>query len=323
MATFVRGAAALELARIDEGRRDIERALALARAAGDDGLAGTALVFLGFEAEMRNDLATARRWMTEGLEVARHGGDRRRIGHALVRLGFVAIAAGDGAQAVRHYEEVLALARAISDRSFHVNGLYLLGRAAAFVEDFARARQLLNEVAAPCDGAAAPEILWAQIELARICWAEDDIDGFDAALQKALAITRRGGLDEGHATVLVGLGHVARERGDATLARQRAAAAAAIFARTHAEGLCFCAELWALLALDAGEQVQAARWLGAREALREQRFALDHYPFMVRRRAAIVAVLKAGLGDAAFAAAWGAGRAMDEDELLASIPAPP
>jgi len=318
MALFIRGAAALELVRGEAGRRDLTHALALARATGDDGLAGTALVFMGFEAEMRNDLETARRLMTEGLQAARRGGDRRRVGHALVRLAFVAIAADDGAQALHYCEEVLALAGAIGDRSFRANGLYLLGRAAAFTGDFPRARQLLNEVVATCDGAAASEIAWAQLELARIAWAEGEPDAFEAALEHALSLAGQAGLDEVRATALVLLGHVARERGDAPLAWRRAADAQAIFRRTRPEGLCLCAELWAQLAADAGDDARAARWLGAREALRERRFALDHYPFMRLRRAALAARLRERLGDAVLEAAWAAGRAMDETELADS-----
>ena len=315
MALFIRGAAALELMRGEDGRRDLARALALARGAGDDGLAGTALVFLGFEAEMRNDLETARRLMTEGLQSAQRGGDRRRIGHALVRLAFVAIAADDGAQAVRHGEEVLELARAIGDRSFRANGLYLLGRAAAFTGDFPRARQLLNEVVAPCDGAAASEIAWAQLELAKIAWAGDELDAFENALEHALSLAGQAGLDEVKATATVLLGHVARERGDAPLAWRRAADALQIFRRTRPEGLCMCLELQARLAADAGDDAQAARWLGARESLRERRFALDHYPFMRQRRAALSGHLRERLGDTAFEAAWAAGRASGEGEI--------
>ena len=315
MALFIRGAAALELMRGEAGLRDLTRALELSRATGDDGLAGTALVFMGFEAEMRNDLETARRLMTEGLQFAQRGGDRRRIGHALVRLAFVAIAADDGARALRHCEEVLELARAIGDRSFRANGLYLLGRAAAFTGDFPRARQLLNEVIAPCDGAAASEIAWAQLELARIAWADGDLDVFEAALEHALSLAEQAGLDEVRATAMVLLGHVARERGDAPLARQRTAEALAIFRRTRPAGLCFCVELWAWLAVDAGDDATATRWLGARESLRERHFALDHYPFMRRRRAALSGRLRERLGDPAFEAAWEAGRALGEGQL--------
>ncbi len=320
MALFIRGAAALELMRGEEGRRDLAHALELARATGDEGLAGTALVFLGFDAEMRNDLVTARRFMTEGLQAAHRGGDRRRIGHALVRLAFVAIAADDGVQALRHCEEVLALAHDIGDRSFRANGLYLLGRAAAFTGDFPRARQLLNEVVAPCDGAAASEIAWAQLELAKIAWAADELDGFEAALQHALSLAQQAGIDEVCATALVFLGHVASDRGDAPLAWRRAAAALAIFRRTRPEGLCFCAELWARLAADSGDDARAVYWLGARESLRERRFALDHYPFMRTRRAALTARLRERMGDAVFEAAWVAGRAWGEAELADSVP---
>jgi diguanylate cyclase (GGDEF)-like protein len=319
MAFIIRGAAALELTRSEDGRRDLVRALVVARAIGDAGLAGTALVFMGFEAEMRNDLATAHRLMTEGLQAARQGGDRRRIGHALVRLAFVAIAADDGAQALRRCEEVLALAQDIGDRSFRANGLYLLGRAAAFTGDFARARQLLNEVVAPCDGAAASEIAWAQLELAKIAWAEGELVGRASALEQALALARQAGIADVGATALVFLGQVAREGADAPLAWRRLAEALDIFRRTRPEGLCLCAELGAQLAADAGDAARAACWLGARASLRERRFALDHYPFMRRQRAALGARLRERLGDAAFEAAWAAGRAWTETALADSL----
>ena len=323
MALFVRGASALELSRTQEGWHSLQRALVLFRATGDDGLAGTTLVFLGFEAEMRNDVAAARHWMEQGLDATRRCGDRRRICHALVRLGFVAIAAGDAQQAVLRFEEALALGRTIGDKAYVINGTYLLGRAALFIGDFQRARQLLNEVVTPREGAVASEISWAQLELAKVCWAEGDGDGFEAALEQALALTQQGGLDEAQATALLFLGHAARERGDRALALRRTAQALEVFLRCRREGLCLCVELWALLALDAGDLTQAARWLGAREALRERLFTLDHYPFMLQRRAQIVERLHLALGAEACAAAWQAGRGLSEEALLAGAPVAP
>lgn len=310
LAAFVQGAAALELARSQEGCALLHHALRLSQAAGDDGLAGTALVFLGFEAEMRNDVAAARHWMQQGLAAARRCGDRRRICHALVRLGFVAIASSDAGQAVRCFEEALALGRAIGDLAYVVNGLYLLGRAALFVGDFDRARQLLNEVTTPREGAIASEISWGQVELARVCWAEGDFDGMAAALDQALALTAQGGLDEAQATALVLAGHVARVRGRPAEARALAAQALTVFQRSRREGLCLCVELWALLALDAGQPEAAARWLGAREALRERLFALDHYPFLLQRRSEVVAQLRQALGADGLAQTWQDGRAL-------------
>lgn len=320
LALFVRGAAALELSRTEEGWGSLQAALAASRALGDEGLAASTLVFLGFEAEQRNDVATARHWMAQGLAAARRAGDRRRISHALVRLGFVAMAAGDGAQAMQHFEEALALGRSIGDKAHILNGLYLLGRAALFQGDLGRARQLLHEVTRPQDGAVPSEIAWGQLELARVCWAEGDDAGREAALQQVLALTQQGGLDELRATALVLQAHAAREAGDAARATALAADGLAIFLRCRREGLCLCAELWALLALDAGQPAQAARWLGAREALRERLFTMDHYPFLLQRRAAVVEQLHQRLGLDAFATAWRAGRALSEAELVAQAP---
>jgi len=320
LALFVQGAAALELNRSDEGCASLQAALAACRALGDEGLAATTLVFLGFEAEQRNDLATARQWMNQGLAAAQRAGDRRRISHALVRLGFVAIAAGEAEQATQHFEQALALGRSIGDKAHILNGLYLLGRAALFQGDLPRARQLLNEVTTPREGAVPSEIAWGQLELARVCWAEGERAGMEAALHQVLALTRQGGLDELRATALLLQAHAAREAGAPKVATDLAAQALALFLRCRREGLCLCVELWALLALDAGDALQAARWLGAREALRERLFTMDHYPFLLQRRAAVVEALRLRLGPAALTAAWQAGRALSEDALLAQAP---
>ncbi|MFN7726583.1 MAG: diguanylate cyclase domain-containing protein [Rubrivivax sp.] len=319
-ALFVLGASALELNRCQQACHHLHNALALFQADGNDSWAGTTLVFLGFEAEMRNDVASARHWMLQGLAATRRGGDRRRICHALVRLGFVAIAAGDAAQAVQHFEEALALGRDIGDKAYIANGHFLLGRAALFFGDFQRARQLLRVVTDSRDDPVASDLSWALLELAKVCWAEDDLPGFEAALTQVVQVTQQGGLDEARATALLLQGHAARARGQADQAISLAEQALAIYQRSRREGLCLCAELWGLLALDTGDTAQAARWLGAREALRERLFALDHYPFMLQRRAAVVAQLLQRLGAQAFSEAWQAGREWPEHTLLAQVP---
>ncbi len=322
MAFIIRGAAALELTRSEDGRRDLVRALELARAIGDAGLAGTALVFMGFEAEMRNDLSTAHRLMTEGLQAARQGGDRRRIGHALVRLAFVAIAADDGAQALRRCEEVLALAQDIGDRSFRANGLYLLGRAAAFTGDFARARQLLNEVVAPCDGAAASEIAWAQLELAKIAWAEGELVGRASALEQPW---RSPGRRASPTWAPPRWCSSARWRAKAPTRRSPGDALPRRWPSSAAPGpkACVCAPNWARNSRPR-PATRRAPPAGSAPALRcaslrERRFALDHYPFMRSQRAALGARLRERLGDAAFEAAWAAGRAWTETALADSL----
>ena len=75
---------------------------------------------------------------------------------------------------------------------------------------------------------------------------------------------------------------------------------------------------------DAPEQVRlpaqperAVRLFAARAKLRETVFAEDYYPFMVREREQQIAEARTRLGEKAFNAAWAAGHAMSEEEMLA------
>jgi diguanylate cyclase (GGDEF)-like protein len=317
LALFVQGAAALEFSRPAQGRDALVRALALFQQAGAEGLAGTTQVFLGFEAELRNDVALARHWMLQGLQATRRAGDTRRICHALVRLGFVAIAAGDAAEAVARFEEALALGQAIGDTAYIANGHFLLGRAALFTDDPERAEQLLRRVTVPREGAVAAEIAWAQLELAKVHWAQERSGAMAAAADQALTIGRQAGLHEVQATALVLSAQVALGQGDRPRALALLEEAHGLFRVGRREGLCLCLDLAARVQADQGDARRAALLLAAREALREHQFALDHYPFMLRLRQALVDRLHQALGQAAFTAAWQEGRTLDADAAWA------
>ena len=81
-----------------------------------------------------------------------------------------------------------------------------------------------------------------------------------------------------------------------------------------------CLEGVASLAAMTGQIEQAARWLGAAEALREQT-GRAHDPPLRPAYDQLVAKVRAGLGDAPFAVAWAAGRALPEAVAIAEAEA--
>ena len=67
------------------------------------------------------------------------------------------------------------------------------------------------------------------------------------------------------------------------------------------------------LALEQGERERAARLLGAFTALREATGSATRRSILVRDDVAVVESLRSTLGEAAFEAAWAAGRGMGAD----------
>jgi non-specific serine/threonine protein kinase len=136
-------------------------------------------------------------------------------------------------------------------------------------------------------------------------------------LEGSLALFRRCGDRRRVARALTMLGRLARAAGD----RQRAAALCTEGLATFRElafkpGIGDCLEALADLGLDAGQAAHAARLLAATESLRAVASTSGHSaPPATRQRR--VAAARAGLDDAAFAAAWAQGGAMDVDAAAA------
>ncbi|MDX2221033.1 MAG: diguanylate cyclase [Burkholderiales bacterium] len=316
MALFVKGASDLEFSRPDMALPALNEALHLFRQTGQHGFAGTTLIFLGFEAEQRNDLVAAREHMTQGLAEARRSGDARRIAHGLVRLGFVATAAGDARRAGDLYEEALRFAQRIGDKAYISNCIFLLGRTALFLDDTARAAALLESPVLVGEGAAAAERAWAHIERAKVAWADGDTNRCVAEAQRALDIGRASASEEQMASALVLLAQAARTAPAAGDARGLLAEAVRRFGISRKEGYCLCLDVAAMMAVQDGRMTRGARLLAARERLRAARFALDHYPFMRRQRTACEATARAALGAERFDAAWHEGLALTEEEAM-------
>ncbi len=215
--------------------------------------------------------------LDESLAVAREVGDPRIVARAVHGLGHLAIAQGEPDRAERQVTEALGRWRALAEPSWAGEALYLLGYVAAL---------------------------------------RGDQDRAEAWFAEALSGARALGSDVAIAGALEALGTCARERGD-----QRRAAA--LFAEsltllgygTDPLKVATCLKSLAAVAAVAGGAEQAARLFGAAEALRE-RLGVAAEPAERPRLERAIAPARNRLPEAAFAAAWAAGRVLPLKEAV-------
>lgn len=137
----------------------------------------------------------------------------------------------------------------------------------------------------------------------------------DEAMQRARAV----GVDH-----LVGLGlnergMTAVALGDLDLARSRFAESARLHQHIQSrEGLSYCLDGLARVALAEEKPEQAARAIGSAEAIREK-VGVSLWPIMKSLREPQVSAVRAALGDAAFDAARAAGAETDPGELIEEL----
>jgi len=264
-----------------EGRTWFERALADTADASSEASA-RALVSFGRLLRLQGEAARAERALNQGLAIARAWDDDLTMAMALAALGSLANQHGDHGPAQRFLEEALIWAEAIEDP----------GIAAAM------AAMVLAHLGLTAHGRA-------------------DLNGARERHEQALRISREHGYTLGVIRSLRDLGDVARDQGDY--------AQSVAFYR---EGLSLFGEQGDLrVVADAltGTAVAAAAWrhpeqaarlLGAEEALRE-RFGggveVTDRPAYDRT----ATVIRAALGEEAFHAAWSAGRGLSLADAIA------
>jgi Tfp pilus assembly protein PilF len=253
-------------------------ALPLTRQVGAQGWFSATLGDLGMMAFHEGDYATARSQITESLALYRTLHTHHLVALALCCLGAVARAQGDIALARTCYEEKLAFWRDIGNRT---------GIAATLAEMGALALQEGDHVQA------------------------------HALFDQALALRRELGDNAGVAASRAHLGDLASAQGE----HERAAT----FYRDALDLLhpaddrvvaASCLEGLAAIASAAGHPERAARLYGAGATLRRGTFVLNVWDERVARERQVEAV-RAALGEAAFAAAWGAGQAMTPEQAIA------
>ncbi len=248
---------------------------------------------------------------------------------ALNVTGNLARVEGDYEEAVARYRESMALRRAVGDVRGIAVALNNLGVAAKDQGDYAAARAHLEEsLSLKRDLGDRRSIAVTLNNLGLTANGQRDHPAARGFLEEALEHFRELGDKWGIALALNNLGTTAALAGDteqaAALHRSSLALRRGLKDKWGvAEGL----EGLAKISASGGEPGRAAELFGAAEALRDQ----FGFPLPPDERAdydRVVALIRSELGDAAFTAAWAAGRALTPDQaldaaLLPDTPTPP
>lgn len=274
-----------EVARVDEGRRWTEAALAAAHAAPERERM-RALNAAGRMAGWDRDFEQARLRFEASLAVARKLNDRAATATALTGLGFVAQHVGEFALADVLHVESLTIFRELEDLPGIIRAAGNVGWNTLGLGDYSRGRTLLEE-------------------------------SLDLARQQNDSVFIAGNL--------IALGFLALEHDDATLANQFFTEALREYCDVLVAPLVAgCLQGLGRAARMLGQLDRAAQILGAGQALRE-RIGSPVEAFLYSQLERDTTTLRATLGADAFATNWDAGYAMPLSDAvaLALQPLPP
>lgn len=302
-----------------------ERSRDLLERAGDVLGVGLVLGNLGLATSHLGDMKAARSFHERSLAIALEHGDRRAAANALGNLGHLAIDLNDFDAAASYVERQIALERELGNAWGLAAGLAMMGRVAKSQGDYDSSRRLITESIALYeqlgdDGGAAD----VRMDLASVEKLFREYGRAQTLYEASLAAHRRANNRAGIATALFNLGSLWLERDDQRdLAASNAllADSLVLFAKLG-DRLRTCASLIAIgQTAAAGNHLErATRLLGAAERIREEAGfdvrGVTDYEFYISE-------VRDALGDAAFEAAWAAGKAMTLEEAIAYAVAEP
>jgi predicted ATPase/transcriptional regulator with XRE-family HTH domain len=261
-----------------EGFALLDESLSLYRTLGDQRGIVRGLVGLGISWYFSGDEAAARAPLEEGLALSRAIGYKLGIADALAMLGEVELAQGDYVRAKTLLEESLLLYRELGN-SYQISSvLNYLGDAAQLQGDYQRATTLFAEA---------------------------------LALRQELRDRR------GSAAMIWKLGDVALKQDNIAQAVALQTESLEIFRDiVWQQGIGWTLQSFSAIACALRRPGQAARLLGAEEALREA-LGYQVWPTMRADHERTSAAAHAALGEEAFAAAWAAGHALPLEQAIA------
>jgi predicted ATPase/class 3 adenylate cyclase len=291
-----------------EGRRYVRAALALPEVQASD-LAHAHALYVGAGlADAQGNHGEAKGMLEACLALRRKLGEPVDVAATLSTLSLVRLHAGDAEGAFTGEQEALELFRRLDNPIGEAIGLLHLGQIHAYVGEEKKAIEHLEQCLA-----LAQRIKYSEVESeCEVNLGELALDAGDAAaaskrFSRALSVCRDAGNRRGESTALWGLGKIDRMRGDLNAARVRLGGALRAFrAYEMHEELLGCLEDHAALWHALGNDAEAARMHAAVDVSR-QRLALRRSPRAEARVRAMIASLRAGMGDTAFDAAWSAG----------------
>jgi predicted ATPase/DNA-binding SARP family transcriptional activator len=312
-----------EIAIVDlhEGRPEqaiplLDESLMLFRKAGDSAGIAQCLYHLGVQASSQGDYPRAASLMEEALALQRRSGRTPAAATSLGRLGRIALLRGQYREAVTFLEAGIALADQLGkdwDAAYRKCGLGLallaLGetsRAAALFEESLAVHRRAEDKAGIAD---------SLLGLGIVARCQGEYARSRQLLEESLALLRESGDIGGAAGPLYHLGLVACAEGDhQTAMRLLRESVAQHRGRADRPGIADCLEAAATVARLRNEFDRSAQLLGLagslREAIGAPRWVIDQ-----PRHDREVAVLRASMGDEAFAAASALGRAVPTNDI--------
>ena len=260
------------------------------------------------------------RRLEAALRLYRELGDPRGIAGSLQVLGSVAREQGRYARAVELHAESLAIAEAAGDRWAVASAHGYLAFASWLQRDFGRAAEEASTALAKfrelgdVEGAA-----WSLISLGTVARYQGDVERASVLLTESLALSEGIGFGEGIAWSVEQLGLLAVLDGDPiaiSLLRRSLELHGELRDRWRMSSVL---EDLAAIALAQGNTRQAARLLGAAEALRETIGTVIAPCERLQHNQTTMAV-RTALGDEAFDIALRQGQLASMDELTADLP---
>jgi predicted ATPase/DNA-binding SARP family transcriptional activator len=283
-------------------------------------LRAKALLGGGRLALLQCDYAPAVRRLEAALRLYRELGDPRGVASSLQVLGSVAREQGRYPRAVELHAESLAIAEAAGDRWVAASAHGYLAFALWLQRDFGRAAVEASTALADFRELGDVEgTAWSLISLGTVARYQGDVERATALLTESLSLSEGIGFREGIAWAVEQLGLLAALDGDP--------AAISLLRRSlelHSElrdqwRMSSVLEDLAAIAQAQGNARQAARLLGAAEAVREAIGTVIAPCERLQHNQAATAV-RTALGDEGFDAALGEGRLASVDELIADLP---
>jgi predicted ATPase len=289
------------------------------RALGDERGLSRALPYLVLNTMRRGKLAEARLLAEESVALCRRTRNQYDLAVALHQLAEVYRIGGDYRRAVAVLEESLARARETGSAYMMAHATGSLGRVALDQGDpFAarlaieRARALYREAGRVVDEA------YALLEMGRLWYAGGDRELARASWEESLEITQRGGDRLFVAQVLYSLGFASLAEGNSQRASELLTEGLGLIRKAGGEvggeqDTAWCLAGLAGVAGMRGQAQRAARLLGAAGVLMRVRRTDSRRSFDADREA-IASAVRAELDEKTFAAAWGEGRSLAEND---------
>lgn len=257
-----------------------------------------------------------RRWLDAALELGQTAPAKDRL-RVMTGSGAMAWYQGDVAYSRQMHEQALVLAREIGDRAAEAFVLGALGVHASELGDDLQAIARFEESVAVAREVRDPApVVLSLHNLAHQEWQRGEKSRAASRLEEALQVAREHRMGWILPSILVGLGTISTDLGDAVRAVRyfRESIALAQLRGNLGDVIDGVGGL-ARLAATTDQPEKAVRLFGAADTLREG-LALSLSPTEVAHLEPIMNELRTALGEDAFSAAWTDGRSLSQDAAL-------